>query len=338
LLDFRGEAAETSSHSDGLWLPMRRVLVPLFAVLILVGVGDAWAGSLYRCVGKDGVTAFTSTRVGFRQCKLVGSFPDAPRTAAPAASAASGAASGAAGGEQKRVEFRTATAGAEPKTVDAPSGSRPRVARGAIYKYVRNGVTHYTNRRPVGQRAQILFTYIETCFACSATPGLDFSTVALNLTSYADEVQALATEHGVDAALVRAIIHAESAFNPNAVSRVGAQGLMQLMPATARRFGVDSPFVPQQNIRGGVTYLAWLLKRFDGDVKLASAGYNAGEGAVDKYDGVPPYSETLRYVERVAVLHGRYQTALATAAATAAAAAPVASTGGGAQPAAGASN
>ena len=106
---------------------------------------------------------------------------------------------------------------------------------------------------------------------------------------------------------MRAIIHAESAFNPNALSRVGAQGLMQLMPATARRFGVGNAFDAAQNIRGGVQYLAFLLKRFNGDLSLAAAGYNAGEGAVDKYRGVPPYSETQRYVQRVGLLAQRYR-------------------------------
>ena len=116
---------------------------------------------------------------------------------------------------------------------------------------------------------------------------------------------------------MRAIIHAESAYNPNALSRVGAQGLMQLMPATARRFGVANAFDAGQNIRGGVQYLAWLLKRFNGDLTLAAAGYNAGEGAVDKYKGVPPYAETQRYVQRVAVLAERYRGAtMAPAAAT----------------------
>jgi soluble lytic murein transglycosylase-like protein len=111
----------------------------------------------------------------------------------------------------------------------------------------------------------------------------------------------------VDESIVRAIIHAESAFNPRALSRVGAQGLMQLMPATASRFGVTNAFDAAQNIRGGVRYLAWLLKRFNGNLTLAAAGYNAGEGAVDKYGGVPPYNETQRYVQRVAVLAERYR-------------------------------
>src|SRR5690606_11256539 len=115
----------------------------------------------------------------------------------------------------------------------------------------------------------------------------------------------------VEEAVVRAIMHAESAFNPNALSRAGAQGLMQLMPATARRFGVVNAYDPSQNIQGGVEYLAWLLKRFNGDLTLAAAGYNAGEGAVDRHKGVPPYSETQRYVQRVAVLAERYRGNLA---------------------------
>jgi len=154
---------------------------------------------------------------------------------------------------------------------------------------------------------------VSGCSYCNCNPKsvVDFSSVALNLTSYADEVLAASAEHGVDAALIRAIIHAESAFNPNAVSRVGAQGLMQLMPATATRFGVTSAFDPADNIKGGVSYLAWLLKRFDGDERRVAAAYNAGEGAVDKYEGVPPYQETMVFVERVGQLRGRYHTAMA---------------------------
>mgnify|MGYP002621282735 CR=1 FL=1 len=119
-------------------------------------------------------------------------------------------------------------------------------------------------------------------------------------------------KYGVEEAIVRAIMHAESAFNPNALSRAGAQGLMQLMPDTARRFGVTDPFDPKQNIEGGVSYLAWLLRRYNGNLTLAAAGYNAGEGAVDRYGGVPPYSETQRYVQRVAILVDRYRGHLAS--------------------------
>ena len=161
---------------------------------------------------------------------------------------------------------------------------------------------------------------METCYACGALPGVNFGTIRLNTDAYRSEISAAAAQFGVEEAVVRAIIHAESAYSPHALSRVGAQGLMQLMPATARRFGVANAFDPAQNIRGGVQYLGWLLKRFKGDLTLAAAGYNAGEGAVDKYKGVPPYAETQRYVQRVAVLAERYRgaTTVAGAAATAA--------------------
>ena len=121
------------------------------------------------------------------------------------------------------------------------------------------------------------------------------------------EIKAAARDYGVDEAIVRAIIHAESSFNPMALSHAGAQGLMQLMPATARRFGVTNSYDAGQNIRGGVQYLAWLLKRFNGNLTLAAAGYNAGEGAVDRHGGVPPYQETQRYVARVGQLADRYR-------------------------------
>jgi soluble lytic murein transglycosylase-like protein len=128
----------------------------------------------------------------------------------------------------------------------------------------------------------------------------------LNLTAYADEIAAAAAEKGLDEAWVRAIIHTESAFRPDAVSPKGAQGLMQLMPATAERFGVTDPFDPGQNIRGGVSYLAFLYRRFEGDLRLATAAYNAGEGAVDRFGGVPPYSETVNFVHRVHELRQMY--------------------------------
>jgi soluble lytic murein transglycosylase-like protein len=204
------------------------------------------------------------------------------------------------------------------ETVSTPAASAPsgagagRLVQGQVYSYIKDGVRHYTSRKPVGvanatAMRTIRYSYMETCFACGAQPGVNFGKIRLNTDAYRNEIAAAANEFGVDEAVVRAIIHAESAFNPNALSRVGAQGLMQLMPATAKRFGVGNAFEPSQNIRGGVRYLSWLLKRFKGDLTLAAAGYNAGEGAVDKYRGVPPYSETQRYVVRVAQLAERYR-------------------------------
>ena len=117
--------------------------------------------------------------------------------------------------------------------------------------------------------------------------------------------------YNVDPLLIYSQMHQESSFNLRATSNKGASGLMQLMPATARRFGVTSIYDPKQNIDAGVRYMRWLLDTFNGDVVLALAGYNAGEGAVDKYGGVPPYAETQRYVQRVGQLADRYRTALA---------------------------
>jgi soluble lytic murein transglycosylase-like protein len=113
-------------------------------------------------------------------------------------------------------------------------------------------------------------------------------------------VDRIAVEQGVESPLVHAVIRAESNYNPNAVSPKGAQGLMQLIPSTARRFGVSNPFDVAENIQGGVRYLRFLLDHYQGDYPKAIAAYNAGEGAVNKYHGVPPYTETQTYVRRVA--------------------------------------
>ena len=109
-----------------------------------------------------------------------------------------------------------------------------------------------------------------------------------------------AKKFDVDAALVSAVIKAESDFNPREVSNKGARGLMQLMPATAERFGVTDSFDPVANIYAGMRYLRWLLQTFDGNADLAVAAYNAGEGNVWKYNGVPPFRETINYIRRIA--------------------------------------
>jgi soluble lytic murein transglycosylase-like protein len=111
----------------------------------------------------------------------------------------------------------------------------------------------------------------------------------------------------VDPELVKSVIQAESAYNPNAVSNKGAIGLMQLMPGTAQRFGVKQIHDPEQNIHGGVKYLRVLLDLFNNDLSLAVAAYNAGEGAVQRFRGIPRYTETQNYVQRVLTLYGKPQ-------------------------------
>jgi hypothetical protein len=233
--------------------------------LLMLAFTPAAASGMYRCVGSAGETVYTSDTRGHSNCRSMNP-PANP-----------------------------------PSTQTDGSGTR----RGAVYKFERDGVTHYSNIRPSG-RHQVLFTYVDRCFACAIDSTVDWRHTRLNPDAFAAEVAEIAARHKVDAALVRAVMHAESHFNPLAISRKGAQGLMQLMPATAGDLGVLDPFDPRENIEGGVAYLAQMLGRFNGDERLAAAAYNAGPGAVQRHGGVPPFAETQVYVERVAILRERY--------------------------------
>ncbi|WP_296253961.1 lytic transglycosylase domain-containing protein [uncultured Stenotrophomonas sp.] len=285
----------------------------------------ASAGTLYKCVGSDGVPNYVSKRVSGASCSVVSSYRptrDVPRhvppTPAPVATpVAAVAPASQANDSLTAVAAQAAPTAVPPTPAPATAGRAQRVVSGQVYSYMKDGVRHYTSSRPaqvanIGAVRTIQYSYIERCFACGVNSRVNFGSVRLNTQAYSTEIASAAREFGVEEAVVRAIIHAESAFNPTALSRAGAQGLMQLMPPTARRFGVSDSYDAGQNIRGGVQYLSWLLRRFNGNLTLAAAGYNAGEGAVDRHGGVPPYKETQYYVQRVAQLADRYRGELAT--------------------------
>jgi soluble lytic murein transglycosylase-like protein len=164
--------------------------------------------------------------------------------------------------------------------------------------------------------------------ASSAAPALPVAPVAGGAVPYAAEIEAAAARHGLDPALLKALIRQESNFDPSAVSPAGATGLTQLMPGTAAALGVRDARDPVQAIEGGARYLKQQLDRFGGDPRKALAAYNAGPGAVQRYGGVPPYAETQQYVQKVLAYAEGYRAAGAPVAPAAPAAPAVAPAGG----------
>ncbi|MDA8125420.1 MAG: lytic transglycosylase domain-containing protein [Deltaproteobacteria bacterium] len=175
-----------------------------------------------------------------------------------------------------------------------------------VYRYVdESQVIHLTNQ-PLGPPFKLLFR--------EGTPDRNSANDAA---PYETLIVRIAEKYGVDHALVKAVIKAESNFDQKAISKKGARGLMQLMPQTALALGVNDCFRPEDNIDGGIRYLSYLIGQYKGDLRLVLAAYNAGETAVAKYLGVPPYAETQSYVRQVLNHYERYRNGAAMTAASA---------------------
>ncbi len=289
---------------------LSRAVAGFILVLIFYGLGllPVAAAGLWRCQGPQGETVFTSSTTGYSHCRHVltleqppisSSGPLLPRPAPAKQPRSSLATKPIPGHHQAGPKHRTR--------------ARPVILRGTVYRITHaNGSVEYTNlpgAKVGAKRVQKMFSYFTTCYACGVNSAINWHTIPLRLHTYQQAIHRAAKRWHLDPGLLQAMIHAESAFNPYAVSAKGAAGLMQLMPDTAVAMGVVNVFDPQQNIDGGARYLAQLLTEFGGKVPLAAAAYNAGSLAVKKYAGIPPYPETRVYVQRVSILRHRYDQA-----------------------------
>lgn len=182
------------------------------------------------------------------------------------------------------------------------------VVNGTLYEREQDGVRVYGTRKLPGSTPVLSFTVV-TPRGERAHAGLG-AVGQPQLDRYATQFQSAARKHDVEDAWLRAIAHAESGFDARAVSPKGAQGVMQLMPETARSYGVTDAYSPVQSIDAGARHLHALLRRYGGDFTLAAAAYNAGVGAVARFGGVPPYRETRNYIAKVQALHASYRSAL----------------------------
>lgn len=193
----------------------------------------------------------------------------------------------------------------------------PAAAWADIYSYTdEDGVRHFTNVPAPGKRFKL---YLRTYRPPAPRPPGAVDDPA-RYSRYDDTIREASRLYLIPEPLIRAVIKVESNYFPTAVSAVGAQGLMQLMPGTARRMAVRDSFDPRQNILGGTRYLRWLANMFNGDIVLTIAGYNAGEGAILRYNGIPPFPETQGYVQRVLRYYYSFKASGASAAAVAGAA------------------
>jgi len=182
------------------------------------------------------------------------------------------------------------------------------VVNGTLYEREQGGVTVYSTRKLPGSASVLSFT-VQTPPGEPAHAGLG-GVGKPQPQRYAPQFRSAAKKYDLDDAWLRAIAHAESGFDAKAMSPKGARGVMQLMPETARSYGVTDAYSPTQSIDAGARHLRTLLRRYEGDLTLAAAAYNAGEGAVTRYGGVPPYRETRAYIAKVQAMHASYRRAL----------------------------